>query len=49
MVTELQTCHQQIRELQEKVSNLRDNRQRPHSRRKKTPLEAKVRVIQQFS
>ena len=47
--TELQTCHQQIRELQEEVSNLRDHRQRPHSGRKKTPLEIKVRVIQQFS
>ena len=26
IVTELQTCHQQIRELQEEVSNLRDHR-----------------------
>ena len=49
MVTELHTCHQQIRELQEVVSNLRDNRQRSHSDHKKTSLEVKVRVIQQFS
>ena len=49
MGTELQRCHQQIRELQEEVSNLRDNRQRPHLGRKKTTLEVKVREIQQLS
>ena len=49
MVIELLTCHQQIRELQEEVSSLRDNGKRLHSDLKKTPLAVKIRVIQKFS